>query len=241
MAEKPPLRATASQVRSKPQAESACGTAFRRFLTYPGFLRRSLTWPEIFFHATGVRTHVANANVRGGPVLSHVQEFADATVALGATTWGTYPGHQPHQTRAVDIFVPTGDQGVSLGDRITAFALANWSRFGLQYVIFRQRINSGDGRGWRSMPDRGSRTANHYDHVHLSFQASPPPTPGGTSAPAPPPPSEDVLSLTRDQLIELVRVAVDSHADARTVDIKKHAELIRNEILREISKVNEKL
>ena len=22
--------------------------------------------------------------------------------------------------------------------------------------------------GWRSMPDRGSPTANHYDHVHIS-------------------------------------------------------------------------
>jgi hypothetical protein len=22
--------------------------------------------------------------------------------------------------------------------------------------------------GWRAMPDRGSTTANHYDHVHVS-------------------------------------------------------------------------
>ena len=24
------------------------------------------------------------------------------------------------------------------------------------------------GEGWRSMPSRGSATANHYDHVHVS-------------------------------------------------------------------------
>jgi hypothetical protein len=24
------------------------------------------------------------------------------------------------------------------------------------------------GEGWRAMPDRGSATANHYDHVHIA-------------------------------------------------------------------------
>ena len=37
------------------------------------------------------------------------------------------------------------------------------------YVIYRQRIASArDNWAWRPMEDRGSNTANHYDHVHVS-------------------------------------------------------------------------
>ncbi len=39
------------------------------------------------------------------------------------------------------------------------------------YVIWRQRYN--DGSGWDPMEDRGSITANHYDHVHVSFEVAP--------------------------------------------------------------------
>ncbi len=53
------------------------------------------------------------------------------------------------------------------GDAIAEFVLANQRRFGVTYVIWRQRYN--DGSGWRYMENRGSPTANHYDHVHVSF------------------------------------------------------------------------
>jgi hypothetical protein len=41
---------------------------------------------------------------------------------------------------------------------------------GVSYVIYSQRIWSVDraGEGWRYMSDRGSSTANHYDHVHVT-------------------------------------------------------------------------
>lgn len=35
-------------------------------------------------------------------------------------------------------------------------------------MIYRQRIDSGDG--WERMEDRGGATANHMDHVHISFE-----------------------------------------------------------------------
>jgi hypothetical protein len=35
-------------------------------------------------------------------------------------------------------------------------------------VIWNQRINTGSG--WESMEDRGGATANHEDHVHISFE-----------------------------------------------------------------------
>ncbi|MGV9612176.1 hypothetical protein [Nocardia xishanensis] len=53
------------------------------------------------------------------------------------------------------------------GDAIADFVLANKQRFGVTYVIWRQRYN--DGSGWSYMENRGSPTANHYDHVHVSF------------------------------------------------------------------------
>lgn len=52
-----------------------------------------------------------------------------------------------------------------------AFALEHQDENATTYVIFRQRYN--DGSGWDPMEDRGSITQNHYDHVHVSFDAMP--------------------------------------------------------------------
>jgi hypothetical protein len=54
------------------------------------------------------------------------------------------------------------------GDRLAACALENMDALGVKYVIWRQRINFGDG--WKPMEDRGGATANHFDHVHISFK-----------------------------------------------------------------------
>lgn len=54
------------------------------------------------------------------------------------------------------------------GDDMAACALENMEALGVKYVIWRQRINTGDG--WEGMEDRGGATANHMDHVHISFE-----------------------------------------------------------------------
>jgi hypothetical protein len=64
---------------------------------------------------------------------------------------------------AVDLMV-RGERG----DRIAACALANQDELGVDYVIYKQRVNYGDG--WERMADRGGITENHYDHVHISFE-----------------------------------------------------------------------
>ncbi len=64
--------------------------------------------------------------------------------------------------RAVDFMVDR-----ATGDRLAACALNNRAALGVSYVIWRQRINFGSG--WQPMEDRGGVTANHYDHVHVSF------------------------------------------------------------------------
>ncbi|WAL66730.1 hypothetical protein ORV05_02630 [Amycolatopsis cynarae] len=73
------------------------------------------------------------------------------------------PGDHPAGL-ALDFMVNT-----STGNALADFVLANRDRLGVKYVIWRQRYN--DGSGWSAMPDRGSVTANHYDHVHVSFNA----------------------------------------------------------------------
>ncbi|WP_235017580.1 coiled-coil domain-containing protein [Thermomonospora echinospora] len=55
------------------------------------------------------------------------------------------------------------------GDAVAQYATSNASSLGIKYVIWRQRIwDVRSGGGWRAMEDRGSVTANHYDHVHIS-------------------------------------------------------------------------
>jgi hypothetical protein len=65
--------------------------------------------------------------------------------------------------------IPTAPK-IQKGYDIAAWAQANASRLGIMYIIYRQRI--WDVRmassGWVPMEDRGSITANHYDHVHIS-------------------------------------------------------------------------
>ncbi|MGL5827817.1 MAG: hypothetical protein ACRCYU_23865 [Nocardioides sp.] len=67
--------------------------------------------------------------------------------------------------RAVDISV-SGSRGAQVAE----FVRANAAALGVSYVIYQQRIWSVErgGEGWRGMPDRGSATANHFDHVHVS-------------------------------------------------------------------------
>jgi hypothetical protein len=62
-----------------------------------------------------------------------------------------------------------------ISDSTAGWRLANWlrdnaSRLGVSEVIYAQKIWTvqRSGEGWRGMSDRGSATANHYDHVHVS-------------------------------------------------------------------------
>ena len=74
---------------------------------------------------------------------------------------------QDHGTgHALDLM--TSDKAT--GDEIAAYLQAHASELGIKYVIWRQHIWSvqRSGEGWRAMADRGSATANHYDHVHVS-------------------------------------------------------------------------
>jgi hypothetical protein len=66
---------------------------------------------------------------------------------------------------AVDFMVDR-----ATGDALADCALENMDALGIKYVIWEQRINHGSG--WKAMEDRGGATANHFDHVHISFDAT---------------------------------------------------------------------
>ena len=82
------------------------------------------------------------------------------------TAYGTFRSDGEHsQGIAVDIMV-SGDRGWQVAE----FVRAHYADLGVSYVIYSQNIWSVDrsGEGWRGMEDRGSTTANHYDHVHVT-------------------------------------------------------------------------
>ena len=75
--------------------------------------------------------------------------------------------------RAADIMIPdyaSGD-GVALGNAINDYILNNAATFQIEYTIWRQTYHPADGEP-NMMEDRGSDTANHYDHVHVTTVAS---------------------------------------------------------------------
>lgn len=104
-----------------------------------------------------------------GAVKSHVQAAADEIGnKFGVETIGGLAGRagiSDHPKGLALDFMVTGNRG----DQIAEYAVNNAERLRVSYVIWYQKINSLDGRGWRTMEDRGGDTANHKDHVHVSF------------------------------------------------------------------------
>lgn len=76
--------------------------------------------------------------------------------------------------RACDFMMAPGGRHASgadlaRGDAVAEWCIRNGRRVGIMYIIWRQRYyDIRTGSGWRMMADRGSPTANHYDHVHVS-------------------------------------------------------------------------
>ena len=94
---------------------------------------------------------------------------------FGITNIGGYRAGDPDdhgKGLAVDVMVPTSSQ---LGDQVAQYAIDNMDRAGISYVIWKQQfympVNNiyGPANTWNQMPDRGGDTANHNDHVHISF------------------------------------------------------------------------
>ena len=94
---------------------------------------------------------------------------------FGITNIGGYREGDPDdhgKGLAVDVMVPTNSE---LGDQVAQYAIDNMDRAGISYIIWKQQFYMpvdniyGPANTWNQMPDRGGDTANHNDHVHISF------------------------------------------------------------------------
>ncbi len=94
---------------------------------------------------------------------------------FGITSFSGYrPGDSGDHGKglAIDFMVPESSE---LGDKIAEYAIQNMASRGISYLIWKQRFYApfdskyGPANTWNPMPDRGSVTENHYDHVHVSM------------------------------------------------------------------------
>ncbi|MGQ7418528.1 LysM peptidoglycan-binding domain-containing protein [Streptococcus suis] len=100
---------------------------------------------------------------------------AEVANAFGITSFSGYrAGDSGDHGKglAIDFMVP---QSSALGDQVAEYAIANMGAKNISYIIWKQRFYApyasiyGPAYTWNLMPDRGSITENHYDHVHVSF------------------------------------------------------------------------
>ena len=82
-------------------------------------------------------------------------------------------GHGHNSGMAVDFMVYSDS---AKGDQLAEYLTKHMDELGVYYVIWKQRFYMpqqniyGPANTWNIMPNRGGVTANHYDHVHVSFK-----------------------------------------------------------------------
>lgn len=84
------------------------------------------------------------------------------------SSYGGQDGHGEHVNgEAIDFMVPSS----GVGERVKDFLFEHRYELNLFDIIWSQRIWTieRDGEGFRGMSDRGSATANHFDHVHIKI------------------------------------------------------------------------
>ncbi len=108
---------------------------------------------------------------------------------------GTYNGHMPVWSQAIDFMMPSGCVSASkgsytrspaerrMGGRLARYLFVNNERLGIDYLIWQDHIRNpgehADENAWRTVglwrPDNynnGDCTNTHYDHVHASVYSS---------------------------------------------------------------------
>ena len=82
-------------------------------------------------------------------------------------------GHGHNSGMAVDFMVPVSS---AQGDQLAEYLTKHMDELGVYYIIWKQKYYMaqnniyGPANTWNIMSDRGGVTANHYDHVHVSFK-----------------------------------------------------------------------
>ena len=125
-----------------------------------------------------------NDNPTGGDGLTdhtkHVRAFImkkfGLTEAHGVRADDDGTGHGHNSGMAVDFMIGYGwERDQANGQQIADYIVANFDALGVYYLIWEQKFYMnqlniyGQANTWNAMPDRGSPTQNHMDHVHVSF------------------------------------------------------------------------
>ncbi|PFG17248.1 SH3 domain-containing protein [Propionicimonas paludicola] len=105
-------------------------------------------------------------------VLAIRDEFPQISTMYGWRASSSYSEDHP-SGRAVDVMIPSYKTNKALGDKVAQYLIDNAKKLHVNYVIWRQRSYSIERGSWKKMDDRGGDTANHYDHVHVSFFQTP--------------------------------------------------------------------
>jgi len=143
------------------------------FIPLSGGARSAAIWAE-----TGKRLGLFNKSFKSGGVLGDAGGLQPFTSELRALLAQTFPmitdiggyrspdGYNEHSSgRALDAMIPDwkSPAGIALGNKVAQWAL---SIPGVNRVMWQASIINKDGTS-TPVPDRGSPTANHLDHVHI--------------------------------------------------------------------------
>ena len=121
--------------------------------------------------ATQTSNNAANEGLR--PQTAALKE--EIAAKYGITEFSLYrPGDSGDHGKglAADFIVGNNTE---LGNQVAADVTSNMTGRGISYVIWQQKFYApfdsiyGPANTWNEMPDRGSVTENHYDHVHVSM------------------------------------------------------------------------
>ena len=166
-AEKETEAKKAAELKVKQEAEAKKAAEAKQTTTVAGGL------PEV------TAAELADPAMNG--LTSHTKKMKVALAKkFGITSFSLFragdddgTGHGHNSGMAVDFMVPVNS---AQGDQLAEYLTKHMDELGVYYIIWKQRFYMpqqniyGPANTWNIMPNRGGVTANHYDHVHVSFK-----------------------------------------------------------------------
>ena len=162
---------TAQDQTSQEQASQDQSTQEQPAQTQPAQDQTTQEQPASTDYAARAAANPANQGLQP-KVAEYKEEVADK---FGVTNFSLYrPGSNDDHGKGLAFDFVVNDN-TELGDQIANYATSDMESNDINYVIWKQRFYAnydsyyGPANTWNLMPDRGGDTANHYDHVHVSF------------------------------------------------------------------------
>ncbi|MGT2963982.1 LysM peptidoglycan-binding domain-containing protein [Streptococcus acidominimus] len=125
---------------------------------------------------SAIVTNPVTANPINMGLQLHTAAFKEEVASIyGITAFSLYrPGDSGDHGKGLAVDFMVGNN-TELGDQVANYAIQQMGAKNISYIIWKQHFYSptpniyGPAHTWNPMPDRGSITENHYDHVHVSM------------------------------------------------------------------------